>query len=179
MVTISQILMTSATWGAAFAGLFSLILLGGALAARDAMLNDYPPSLRDAYGKPQSARGRRVQGVMAVLLLLAFVATTAFGLQALRTAAGGDIGFWPAFAFGATLMLVLHVFDLLILDWLVLGVWQPDFLVLPGTKGHPAYRDYGYHLRVLFPRPVPWPILLVPIMGLALAGITVLVEAVW
>lgn len=175
----SQLISTSASWSAAFAGLFSAILLVGTLLARDAMLNDYPKALRDAYGKPQSARGRQVQGLMGALLMLAFIAVAALGLQALRSAAGGDIGFWSAFTFGAVMMLAIHLFDLLVLDWLVFGVWQPDFVVLPGTKGHPAYRDFGYHLRVLFPRPVPWPILLIPIVGVGLGGLTALVQAIW
>lgn len=178
-MTISQTLAISATWGAAFAGLFTAVLFIGALLARDAMLNDYPPSIRDAYGKPQSARGRRAQGLLGLLMMVSFVLVAFLGVQALRSAAGGDIGFWPAFALGATMMLLLHAFDLLVLDWFVLGVWQPDFVVLPGTKGHPAYRDFSFHLHVLFPKPVPWPILLIPVTGIVLGGVTLLAQAIW
>lgn len=178
-MTTSQILTISATWGAVFAGFFSAIVLGGVLVARDAMLSDAPESVRASYGKPQSAKGRLVQRIMIALLLLAFVASAAGGLLALRAVAGGDIGFWPAFAFGAVMILILHLVDLIVLDWLVVSLWQPAFLMLPGTQGHPAYRDYWHHVRALFPRPVPWPILLIPIVGLMLAGITVLAEAIW
>jgi len=47
--------------------------------------------------------------------------------------------------------------------------------VLPGTEDMPEYRDYAFHLKVLFPRPLPWPILLIPVLGLVVGTITALV----
>lgn len=35
----------------------------------------------------------------------------------------------------------------LILDWLIFCTWTPRFLVIPGTEGAAAYRDYAYHTR--------------------------------
>lgn len=178
-MTTAQILTISASWAAVFAGLFSAIILGGMRAAPDAMLSDYPESVRTDYGQPQSARGRSVQRLMLALLLPAFVFGTVGGVLALRAAAGGDIGFWPAFTFGAVMILVLHLVDLIVLDWLIVGLWRPASLLLPGMRDHPAFSDFWQPVRVLFPRPVPWPILLIPITGLLLGGIVVLVEALW
>lgn len=179
-MALSHILGISATWAAVFAGLFSVIALGGMRVAPDAMLQDYPESVRKEYGKPQSARGRLVASIMGILLLLAFVGCTVGGVFALRGAAGGDIGFWPAFCFGAVLVVFVHLVDLVVIDWLVIGLLRPASILLPGTpRDHPAFDDHLYHVRVLFPRPVPWPILFIPIAGLLVAGVTVALEAIF
>ena len=51
---------------------------------------------------------------------------------------------------------VLHIFvmcivwnsvDLLVMDWLIFCTIQPKFMILPGSEGHPAYKDYYFHFR--------------------------------
>jgi hypothetical protein len=74
-------------------------------------------------------------------------------------------------------MLVAHLIDLIVFDWLVFCTIQPRFAVLPGTEGMPEYRDYRFHLEVLFPRPVPWPILLIPVLGVVLGTMTAVENA--
>jgi hypothetical protein len=114
-------------------------------------------------------RGERVGKVMALLMLAAIAGTTAGGILALRDGLGdglgGSLGFWPGFVFGAILIAALHVFDLLVVDWLLLCTIRPRWLVRPGTQGMPEYRDWLFHVKVLFPRPVPWPLLMVPAYG--------------
>ncbi len=178
-VSATQVLTIACAWGSVFAGLFCVIILGGMRVAPDAMLNDYPESVRAAYGKEQSATGRQVQRIMILLLMLAFIASTVGGVLAMKAAAGGDIGLWPAFGLGAVMILILHLVNLVILDWLVVGLLQPASILLPGTRGHPAFRDFWQPVRILFPRPIPWPILLIPITGLVIGGVVLLIEAIW
>lgn len=147
--------------------------MGGVLAAPDAMVQDYPPAIREHYG-PKSQRGERVGKVMALLMLAAIAGTTAGGILALRHGLGGNVGFWPGFAFGAMLMTALQIFDLLVVDWLLFCTIRPRFLVLPGTEGMPEYRDWLFHVKVLFPRPVPWPLLTVPAYGVVVGAVTAL-----
>jgi hypothetical protein len=168
-VNWSVIVGTSLVWSGVFVALFGLVLLGGVLAAPDAMVQDYPPAIRERYG-PKSPRGERVGKVMALLLLAAIAGTTTGGILALRDGLGGSVGFWPGFVFGAILIAALHVFDLLVVDWLLFCTIRPRWLVLPGTEGMPEYRDWLFHVKVLFPRPVPWPLLMVPAYG-ALVGL--------
>jgi hypothetical protein len=75
-------------------------------------------------------------------------------------------------------MVTVHVIDLVVFDWLVFCTLQPRFVVLPGTEGMPEYRDYLFHLKVLVPRPVPWPLLLIPAFGVVVGGLTALAHAV-
>jgi hypothetical protein len=171
-VSALQVVGLAAAYSAAFSVVFAAVLVGGTLVAADAMVQDYPPAIRDRYG-PKSDRGRRVTRVMgagAGLLLLAVCIAAPLHLTRLDPGAG----FWAGFLFGSAFVLVLHLVDLLVFDWLVFCTIRPRFVVLPGTEDMAEYRDYGFHLRVLFPRPVPWPVLLIPAFGLVLGGLTAL-----
>jgi hypothetical protein len=50
-----------------------------------------------------------------------------------------------AFVFSGITLLVFNLFDLIILDWLFFCTIQPRSMVLPGTEGMTAYRDYRFH----------------------------------
>ncbi|MEU6712795.1 hypothetical protein ABZ897_15045 [Nonomuraea sp. NPDC046802] len=39
----------------------------------------------------------------------------------------------------------LVLFDLVVLDWLILAGLRPRVMVLPGTEGMPEYRDLTFH----------------------------------
>ncbi|MBU2668106.1 hypothetical protein KOI35_31810 [Actinoplanes bogorensis] len=108
--------------------------------------------------------------VMSVLMAVLIAGIGVSGVLSLQRQLGGDAGFWPGFVFGAAVFTVLHVFDLVVVDWLVFCRLQPRIMVLPGTEGMPEYRDWRFHYRVLFPRPIPWPVLLIPAYGLAVGG---------
>lgn len=57
--------------------------------------------------------------------------------------AGRD--FWGLWLDGYLILMSFNLVDLLIVDWLILCCWTPKFVVLPGTEGHPAYKDYAFH----------------------------------
>ncbi|MER5997761.1 hypothetical protein ABT120_04255 [Nonomuraea angiospora] len=66
----------------------------------------------------------------------------------------------------------LSLFDLVVLDWIVLVGLRPGLLVLPGTEGMPEYRDLGFHaVEALKGGP------LVVVVGLAVGGVVSLAEA--
>ncbi|GAA0958375.1 MULTISPECIES: hypothetical protein [Streptomyces violaceusniger group] len=158
--------------------LFAAVIVGGLLVARDALVDDYSPTIRERYGA-QSARGKRAAGVMGALNAVVFIAVPVVGLMDLRGRADGGLGFWRAFVFGALVWLALVLFDLVVLDWWLFCTVQPRFMVLPGTEGMAEYRDYGFHWRVLVPRPVPWPLLTVLGYGAVVGSVSALVEAVF
>jgi hypothetical protein len=43
--------------------------------------------------------------------------------------------------------MVFNIVDWLLLDWLMFCTLTPRFLVIPGTEGMSAYKDYGFHFR--------------------------------
>ena len=42
-------------------------------------------------------------------------------------------------------MFSFNLVDLFILDWLIFCTITPKFILLPGSDGHPAYKNYKYH----------------------------------
>ncbi|AXU16190.1 hypothetical protein D1794_27840 [Streptomyces clavuligerus] len=156
--------------------LFVAVVIGGLLVARDSLIHDYPAAIRDRHG-PQSERGKRTAGVMGLLNAVSLIGVPTAGVLELHARDAGTLGFWPPFALGATGFLVLALTDLVILDWWLFCTVQPRFMVPPGTEGMPEYRDYAFHWRVLAPRPVPWPLLMIPGYGAVVGAVSVAAES--
>lgn len=163
----------------AFTVVFTAAVLGAIAWSPDSMLDDYPPRIQQAYGRPQSPKGKRVAAVMSLLLFLGGAACAVATILALRDRAGGDVGFWPPFVVGVVFVLAVLLWDLVVIDWLILCTWQPRFMILPGTHGHPDYRDYRFHWTVMFPHGIPLPVLFPLALGLALGLLTLVAEGLW
>lgn len=43
------------------------------------------------------------------------------------------------------LMFSFNIVDLFIIDWLVFCTITPNFIIIPGSEGNPAYKDYRFH----------------------------------
>jgi hypothetical protein len=44
-------------------------------------------------------------------------------------------------------MMTFNLCDLLILDWLLFGVFLPQWAILPGTEGLAGDKDYGFAFK--------------------------------
>jgi hypothetical protein len=65
------------------------------------------------------------------------------------------------------------LFDLLVLDWLIMVRIRPKFIILPGTEDMDIYNDYGFHFRGFLKGTV-----LTLLASLVIAGFVVLAAAV-
>jgi hypothetical protein len=45
------------------------------------------------------------------------------------------------------IVFVFNVVDWLILDWFMFCTLTPRLVVIPGSEGMAAYKDYGFHFR--------------------------------
>jgi hypothetical protein len=130
-------------YGLVLSGALTTILIICGSIALDAFVDNYPPEIRQKYG-PMSARAARLRPLFAGFVVCAITAVLGVGLQ--RVAATiGPLSFWSAFVFTAVALFVFNLFDLIVLDWLLFCGVQPRMMVLPGTEGMAAYRDYGFH----------------------------------
>ena len=66
------------------------------------------------------------------------------------------LSFRAAFLHSFALFLFLNVVDLVIADWGLILVLQPDFVVIPGTEGMAGYSDYAHFFRQNVLNPVAW-----------------------
>ena len=111
--------------------------------ALDMFVDKYPPDIKEKYG-PMSPRAARLRPLIAALLFITIFVIPIIGLFALQ-AQVDSVPFLPALAFSGIALLTFNTFDLIILDWLFFCTIQPRSMVLPGTEGMTAYRDYRFH----------------------------------
>jgi len=109
-------------------------------------LHDYPEAIQ-AQVPPKTANEKRQSALLGVPFLLLLAVVPFLSTLALRRSGGTDVSFLNLFlnAFGVSFF--FNLVDLLLLDWLLFCTLTPKFLVIPGSEGNPAYKDYGYHFR--------------------------------
>ena len=106
------------------------------------MLQDYPQEII-AMVPPQTdqeKKGARIHGLPFLLMLFVFPLIVGFVLRFSH-----NMSFLQVFLYILELLFSFNLVDLLILDWLIFCKINPKFMVIPGTDGNPAYKDYRYH----------------------------------
>ena len=145
MIDWPLLLKSALLCGLALSLVLTAIAAISAAIAPDMWIGDYPRDIKEMYG-PMSARAARIRPFVAVLFFFAVLAIPILGLFVLGSSVG-SIPFLPALVFSVIVLLVFNGFDLLVLDWLFFCTIQPRQMVLPGTEGNPAYRDYRFHFN--------------------------------
>ena len=142
MFDLSQFLLHAAV----YVGLATLFLLGLVVYNPRLMMQDYPPAIK-AVVPPRTDREKRLStwlGLPFLLILFVYPVHAAFTFQA---QAGGEAGFLPLFGYAFGIAFAFNLWDWLVLDWLIFCTLTPKWFVLPGSEGHPAYKDYAFHFR--------------------------------
>jgi hypothetical protein len=140
-----DLVVRSVLYGLVFSGIFTAVLVGGGLVARDFALHSYPAAIREQYGT-KSVRGQRVTRVVAVLIGLSIFGVLTTLMFAVRAETGEPLDFLTAFGAAVIALMTFNVYDLVVLDWLFFNAWRPALVVLPGTEGMREYRDWRFHL---------------------------------
>lgn len=134
-------------YGLILSVLFTVAVFIGAAISRDFLLNDYPPAIQQRYGKPKSARGRRVAVCFGVAVWgVCGVPLMTIAMITLDTALADGVDFVSAAVCAALVFATLTLYDLVVLDWIIFAGLRPRLLVLPGTEGMKEYRDLRFHL---------------------------------
>ena len=142
MLDFNKLLIDCSILTAAFT---PIVLLVGMKKPR-LLLNkkDVPPDILAAV--PPKTEEEKRQGVWLALPLLVIMiggmlySTYTFGQQS-------GAGFLTLFLHALIVTLAISVFDLVVIDWLVLNTITPKWAVFPGTEGFAGYKDYGFHGR--------------------------------
>ena len=107
-------------------------------------VNDYPPDIREAVG-PMNESTRRQAMVAASVILPIMIGVPIYSLVRLKRQRP-HLSFRSAFLSTFIVGNVFNLYDLVVLDWLIFIVIQPELVVLPGTEGMVGYQDYFFHL---------------------------------
>ena len=110
------------------------------------MLQDYPPAIQEIVPPKTDAEKRQSLwlGLPFMLVLFVFPIYATFAFQ---SRVGEDAGFMSLWLFAFGIAFAFNLWDWLILDWLGFCTITPKGFVIPGSEGHPAYKDYFFHFR--------------------------------
>lgn len=125
-----------------YCGLLTIALGIMALKNPRLMLQDYPKSIQNDTA-PKTPKEKR-QGVWFGLPFLLILIGYPMGLG--LYVANNNIQYWEVFSTVYVLLLAGNVYDLFILDWLIICFITPKLVVIPGTEGNKGYKDYKFHL---------------------------------
>ncbi len=137
MIDLSQLLIDAALYVA----LATLILVGLMLRNPSLMLQDYTPAIKAIV--PPKTESEKRQGILyGMPFLLALLVLPFVFVSRLETNS-----FMALFLHAFGIVWAFNLWDWLVLDWLVFCTLTPKSFVIPGSEGHPAYKDYGFHFR--------------------------------
>ncbi len=106
-------------------------------------LQDYPKPIRDKV-PPLSATEKRERAVIALVIVsILFGGVFVTALQ-LRPSQAGALSFGAAYVQIFLVLAIFNLFDAVVLDFFVIMVLKPRFVIIPGAEGMEDYifRDY-------------------------------------
>jgi hypothetical protein len=129
-----------------YIALASLLLLGLVLYNPRLMLQDYPPAIK-ATVPPKTERENKLSTWLGLPFLLVLLVYPVYATFLYQSRSGGQAGFLSLWLYAFLIAFAFNVWDWLVLDWLVFCTITPKQFVIPGSEGHPAYKDYAFHFR--------------------------------
>ena len=105
-------------------------------------LHDYPKELQKIITLPPLLKKKAAYTftTIAMLIIVSFLFWA--GISTYRV---NEVSFWIVFWHIWIICLCWNLFDLIVMDWFIFCTWQPKFIVLPGSEGSKAYKDYKFH----------------------------------
>jgi hypothetical protein len=124
----------------------SLLLVIGLYIDPRLFLQDYPEEIQSVV-PPKTPAEKRLALVVGIPFLLVLLLLPFFSTLGLKQANGDSASFISLFTNAFGILFIFNLVDWLLLDWLMFCTITPKFMVIPGTDGMAAYKDYGYHFR--------------------------------
>ncbi len=142
MLSVSKIALD----GAVLSILASLFLVAVLRFNPRLFLQDYPEAIQN-QAPPKTALEKRQSLLVGVPFLLLLAAVPFLSTLALKRSGLGELSFLQLSLHAFGVVFIFNLVDLLILDWLLFCTITPKFLVIPGTEGISAYKDYLFHFK--------------------------------
>lgn len=143
----------------------TIVLIVAIGLGKDAFRQDYPADIQQAMppATPDEKRAGLVWGSLFMVVLLA--AMTLSTWLYLTEHPGVFNAYFAALGAG----IVFLIYDLLIVDWLVICAWRPAWVMPRGTENCAGWGDYLFHAKVLCQAKVIAANLALPLLPAALA----------
>lgn len=133
--------------GLLLCGVMGVIILGSLYANPRLWLQDYPRAIR-AKVPPNTREEKRIQWIVGLLFLGSMIGILYYSTAQLKAANGGTISFLTAWVHSFLLFNIGNLFDAVVIDYLILIVMKPKFMVLPGTEiaDYGEFNDWRLHM---------------------------------
>jgi hypothetical protein len=132
--------------GAILSILASLLLVGTLRFNPRLFLQDYPQSIQNLV-PAKTPKEKRQSLIVGIPFLLLLVVVPFLSTLSLMHQSGEEVTFYQLFLHAFGVILFFNIVDLIVLDWLMFCTWTPSFLIIPGSEGSEAYKDYFYHFK--------------------------------
>jgi hypothetical protein len=129
-----------ARWSIAVGCRFDLFAPHAAVQPRIA-LQHYPKQIREIV-PPKSRKERRMSVLFGLVIGVPYTVVLLW-----RTATLGTHSFRELFAYAFGVLFIFNLFDLLILDWLIVCWIEPRWAILPGTEHIVLPKQYLHHFK--------------------------------
>ena len=146
---MKEVFQLALTYGLVLSAVLNVMILGSLYLNPAIWADDAPPEIKARIG-PMSEKTKRQRRLLMVPFFASLLVIMLAGLAQLRTLQGGDLTFWASLLFLYTMLMVFNLFDLLIIDWLIVETINPPFFRLPQLGELANVRHYGFHLRAFF-----------------------------
>ena len=122
------------------------LLLSGTMSGLIIFIARFNPEILDRVGEvsDKTKKQRLLFFVPSLLLLLGIPLRSNLLLKKQNK---GELTFFSAFFNAYSISVITNLFDLLVLDYLVLIHWQPAFLKLPIARLNPIYMKHSFHFK--------------------------------
>ena len=107
---------------------------------------DYPADIKANVG-PMSATAKKQRLIVAVPFLVSMLGLPSYSNLKLKHENHGRLSFKNGFINAYAVYVLFGLFDLLVIDYLVLMRIRPRFAVLPGTDDLDYANDFVYHIN--------------------------------
>jgi len=126
--------------GSILSGLIGTLVIAAMVYNAEIFHDDYPPDIQEKAG-PMSQRAKRQRRIVALLLFLLLFDVPIYSNLKLKRRNHGTLPFLVAWLNAYAVSAIFNLFDLLVIDYLVVIGLHPEFVVLPGTEGMASYHD--------------------------------------
>jgi hypothetical protein len=105
-------------------------------------IHNYPKVLQDIIKLPpiKNEKIGKLFRLISLLVIVIFVFWSVIYTYLLNT-----VSYFTILVHTGIVFMSWNIFDLLIIDWLIFCILQPKYIVLPGSEGNKAYKDYMFH----------------------------------
>ena len=142
MIIISKTLLD----GMILSGIASLFLITVLYVNPRLLMHGYPEEIQ-SQAPSKTALEKRQSLIIGLLFLILLVALPIASTLTLKRQIGETVSFLQLFAHAFGILFIFNIVDLLLLDWLLFCTITPKFIVIPGTEGLAAYKEYRHHFR--------------------------------